>query len=36
VFHGLSPAERSQLVTLLRKAFSAAPPQPPWSIEEGD
>jgi hypothetical protein len=36
VLHGLSPAERSQLVTLLRKAFAAAPPQPPWSFEEGD
>jgi MarR family transcriptional regulator, lower aerobic nicotinate degradation pathway regulator len=35
VLQGLSPAERGQLVTLLRKAFSAAPPQPPWSSEEG-
>jgi DNA-binding MarR family transcriptional regulator len=36
VLHGLSPTERRQLVTLLRKAFAAAPPQPPWSTEEGD
>ena len=36
VLQGLSPAERRQLVTLLRKAFAAAPPQPPWSSEEGD
>jgi DNA-binding MarR family transcriptional regulator len=36
VLQGLSPAERRQLVTLLRKAFAAAPPQPPWSSEEVD
>jgi DNA-binding MarR family transcriptional regulator len=36
VLQGLSPAERRQLVTLLRKAFAAVPPQPPWSSEEGD
>lgn len=36
VLQGLSPAERRQLVRLLRKAFAAAPPQPPWSSEEGD
>lgn len=36
VLRGLSPAERRQLVTLLRKAFAAAPPQPPWSAKEGD
>ena len=35
VLQGLSPAERRQLVALLRKAFAAAPPQPPWSSEEG-
>jgi hypothetical protein len=34
VLQGLSPAERRQLVTLLRKAFAAAPQQPPWSSEE--
>ena len=36
VLQGLSAAERDQLVTLLRKAFAATPPQPPWSSEEGD
>lgn len=36
VLQGLSPAERRQLLTLLRKAFASAPPQPPWSSEEGD
>jgi DNA-binding MarR family transcriptional regulator len=36
VLQGLSPAERRKLVTLLRKAFAAAPPQPLWSSEEGD
>jgi DNA-binding MarR family transcriptional regulator len=36
VLQGLSQSERSQLVTLLRKAYAAAPPQPPWSAEEGD
>jgi len=35
VLQGLSSAERRQLVALLRKAFEAAPPQPPWSSEEG-
>ena len=34
VLEGLSPPERRQLVTLLRKAFAAAPAQPPWSSEE--
>jgi MarR family transcriptional regulator, lower aerobic nicotinate degradation pathway regulator len=36
VLQGLSPAERRQLITLLRKAFAEAPPQPPWRSEEGD
>ena len=36
VLRGLSPAERSELLILLRKAFATAPPQPPWSSEEGD
>src|ERR1044072_4827908 len=31
VLQGLSPAERDQLVMLLRKAFTTAPPQPPWT-----
>ena len=34
VLQGLSPAERDQLVTLLRKAFMTAPPQQPWTSEE--
>src|SRR5215210_7112458 len=36
VLQGLSPAERRRLVTLLRKAFAAAPPQPPWTSDEDD
>ena len=36
VLRGLDPVERRQLVTLLRKAIAAAPPQPPWSSDEGD
>jgi MarR family transcriptional regulator, lower aerobic nicotinate degradation pathway regulator len=36
VLQGLSPAERRQLITLLRKAFAAAAPQPLWTSEEGD
>jgi DNA-binding MarR family transcriptional regulator len=36
VLRGLSAAERRELMTLLRRALSAAPPQPPWTAEEGD
>ena len=36
VLGGLSAADRRQLVTLLRRALVSAPPQPPWSPEEGD
>jgi DNA-binding MarR family transcriptional regulator len=36
VLRGLSATERRQLVTLLRKAFAAAPAQPLWSAAEGD
>jgi DNA-binding MarR family transcriptional regulator len=36
VLQGLSPAERRELVALLRKAYEAAPPQPLWSSEEDD
>ena len=36
VLRGLSPSERGELVTLLRKAFASAPPQPPWSSGEGE
>jgi DNA-binding MarR family transcriptional regulator len=36
VLRGLSAAERRTLVALLRKAFAATPPQPPWtSAEDG-
>ena len=34
VLQGLSDAERGQLVTLMRKAFAASPPQPLWSSGE--
>ena len=36
VLQGLTFAERGQLITLLRKAFATAPPQPLWSSEERD
>ena len=36
VLGGLDAAERSQLLTLLRRALVSAPPQPPWRAEEGD
>jgi DNA-binding MarR family transcriptional regulator len=36
VLRGLTAAERRQLLTLLRRALSSAPPQSPWSTEEGD
>jgi DNA-binding MarR family transcriptional regulator len=36
VLRGLSPVERRRLVALLRKAFAAAPPQPPWGEADGD
>jgi DNA-binding MarR family transcriptional regulator len=34
VLRGLSAAERRRLVTLLRRALGAAPPQPLWRAEE--
>jgi DNA-binding MarR family transcriptional regulator len=34
ILGGLSPAEREQLLKLLRQALGAAPPQPPWRLEE--
>jgi DNA-binding MarR family transcriptional regulator len=34
VLRGLSATERRQLVALLRKAFAAAPAQPPWTAAE--
>ena len=36
VLRGLSATERRQLVTLLRRALSSAPPQSLWRAEEGD
>lgn len=36
VLQGLAAEERRQLMKLLRKALSSAPPQPPWSSDEGD
>jgi DNA-binding MarR family transcriptional regulator len=36
VLGGLTPAQRRDLLKLLRLAHSTAPPQPPWRAEEGD
>jgi DNA-binding MarR family transcriptional regulator len=36
VLGGLSARDRSELLTLLRRALASAPPQPPWRSEEGD
>jgi DNA-binding MarR family transcriptional regulator len=36
VLRGLTATERRELLGLLRKALDTAPPQPPWSGEEGD
>jgi DNA-binding MarR family transcriptional regulator len=36
VLAGLNARERDQLVTLLRRALEAAPPQPLWRAVEGD
>jgi DNA-binding MarR family transcriptional regulator len=36
VLGGLSATERRDLLRLLRLAHSSAPPQPPWSTDEGD
>ena len=36
VLGDLAPDERRQLMTLLRRALSTAPPQSPWRAEEGD
>jgi DNA-binding MarR family transcriptional regulator len=36
VLGGLTAEERRQLLTLLRRAFSSAPPQSLWRAEEGD
>jgi DNA-binding MarR family transcriptional regulator len=34
VLGGLTPAERRQLLTLLRQALVSSPPQPPWRSDE--
>jgi DNA-binding MarR family transcriptional regulator len=36
VLRGLTTAEHRELLTLLRRALSSAPPQPVWSAAEGD
>jgi MarR family transcriptional regulator, lower aerobic nicotinate degradation pathway regulator len=36
VLRGLNGAERRQLLTLLRRALSSAPPQSLWTAEEGE
>jgi DNA-binding MarR family transcriptional regulator len=36
VLHGLSATERGQLLALMRRALSSAPPQSLWRAEEGD
>jgi DNA-binding MarR family transcriptional regulator len=36
VLRGLTAAERRQLLTLLQRALSSAPPQSLWRAEEGD
>jgi MarR family transcriptional regulator, lower aerobic nicotinate degradation pathway regulator len=36
VLRGLSAAERRQVLALLRRALDSAPPQAPWTAEEGD
>ena len=36
VLRGLTAAERHELLKLLRRALSSAPPQPLWRAEEGD
>jgi DNA-binding MarR family transcriptional regulator len=36
VLRGLSGAERRRMLALLRRAADSAPPQSPWTAEEGD
>ena len=36
VLRGLSPTERRRMLALLRRAVDSAPPQSPWTAEEGD
>ena len=35
VLRGLSPAERQRMLALLRRAVDSAPPQSPWTADEG-
>ena len=34
ILRGLTAGDRRELITLLRRALAAAPPQPPWRSEE--
>jgi DNA-binding MarR family transcriptional regulator len=36
VLRGLSAADRQRMLALLRRALDSAPPQTPWTAEEGD
>jgi MarR family transcriptional regulator, lower aerobic nicotinate degradation pathway regulator len=36
VLRGLTASERRELLSLLRRALAASPPQAPWRAEEGD
>jgi DNA-binding MarR family transcriptional regulator len=36
VLGGLTATDRRELLTLLRRALTSAPPQPAWRAEEGD
>jgi DNA-binding MarR family transcriptional regulator len=36
VLGGLTATDRRELLTLLRRAVTSAPPQPAWQVEEGD
>jgi DNA-binding MarR family transcriptional regulator len=36
VLRGLSGAERREMLALLRRALDSAPPQSPWTADEGD
>jgi MarR family transcriptional regulator, lower aerobic nicotinate degradation pathway regulator len=36
VLRGLSGAERRRMLALIRRALDSAPPQSPWTAEEGD
>ncbi len=36
VLGGLSDSDRRQLLVLLRRALASSPPQPAWTLDEGD